>query len=740
MYKTTICPGVYLVEAPEADLRVLCGCPMDIVKLMTRKGIIHNKQKDGVSYQTGPNAILLSDVATQHGEFCNLIEFPILHMQYKQGMILPNHPNNNRTKPVLIGLPYQIHAQCNYFLRGKYGLISIHELLEAGFTEQEARDLIRLKLRFNYGHMAQAEELLDLVYMEDNNRREIRNGVFIRRRAHNVYEFSFGMASLQVDLNLLAQEKYEIPYNLDYHRPTPEYFSITHLGEGNGWDSDRAAMSSLICYQGRYFLVDAPPGVDRLLNAVGISINELEGIFHTHSHDDHFAGLTSLIRSDHRLKYYATKPVRHSVIKKLSAVLVVDESMFFRIFDCFDLSFNCWNDVSGLEVMPLFTPHPVENSIFYFRTMWRGGYSSYGHLADTCSERVMQSFLTDDPKAYGLSKELYQEVKRSYLIPADLKKVDIGGGLIHGDAEDFRSDISKKIVLCHTEKPLTSTEKEIGTNATFALADVLIPSQTDLYMHRAEVWLCKTFPLATKSDLSMLLNGTILHFSVGTILIKRGEHPSNVYLTLTGVIGGISVAEDTSVILNSGTLVGSSYILLDKPSKLTYRAESYVSVLEIPKEIYLHILSRHKTTQTFIEQQHFIDYLQNLPIFSDNVSESTLRHITLNLGIYESEPGEMIDCRELPGLYIVYRGSVGIFSNGEMNDLYIANGIFGEESVLPGIQTTYSYETVQKTIIYHIPASIISLIPVVQWKMMERLNSKTSRINFTERETQINKL
>ncbi|WGK69394.1 cyclic nucleotide-binding domain-containing protein [Candidatus Haliotispira prima] len=724
-----------MVNIHQIDLRILCGCPMDIVKLLSRKGIIRDIEKDGIGFATGPNAILLSDVATQNGQFCNLIEFPILHMQYKQGMSLPNHPNNTGVRPLLIGLPHQINAQCNYFIRGKYGLISVKELMEAGFDQQQAIDLMRMKMRFNFGRLEKVEEQLDLFFVEGSRRMEIHKGLFIRRIAHNVYEFTFGDDTVQVDLNLFSQENYEIPYNLDYHKPNAEYFSVTHLGEGNGWDADRASMSSLICYQGRYFLVDAPPGVDRLLNAAGISINELEGIFHTHSHDDHFGGLTSLIRSDRRLKYFATKAVRHSVTKKLSAVLSVDERMFFRMFKCFDLEFDRWNEIDGLEVMPLISPHPVETSIFYFRTLWHEGYRCYGHLADTCSDRILESFITDDPTAYGISMEYYTRIKQSYMVPTDLKKVDIGGGLIHGDAIDFKDDVSKKIVLCHIERPLDGNEKEIGTNATFALTDVLIPSKVNFYMKRAEFWLKETLPLTSERDMNMLLNGEILYLNIGTILIKKGENPENIYLLLTGVIGGINVEDDISITLNTGSLVGSSFVLFNTPSNLTFRAESYVTLLEIPKSIYLHILNSHGVTKQFTDTQYRIDYLQSLSLFSDSVGESALRYISQNIGIYESEPGELIDCRDLPGLYIVFQGSIGIFEDNEMKDLFVGGDIFGEETVLPGVRIQYSYETVQKTIIYHIPTKVIHRIPVVQWKLMELHNLKTSRILFTQRES-----
>ena len=740
MQKINVCPGVYMVDIHEIGLRILCGCPMDVVKLLTRKGIIRAVEGKGVRFETGPNAILLSDVATQNGQFCNLIEFPILHMQYKQGMVLPSHPNNTGARPLLMGLPYQINAQCNYFIRGKYGLISVKELMEAGFAQQDAIDQMRMKMRFNFGQLKKIEEQIDLFYIEGANRMEIRDGLHVRRTAHNVYEFYFGNDMVQVDLNLLSQESYEISFSLDYHKPSAEYFSVTHLGEGNGWDAERASMSSLLCYQGRYFLVDAPPGVDRLLQAAGISINELEGIFHTHSHDDHFGGLTSLIRSDRRLKYFATKAVRYSVTKKLAAVLSVDESMFFRMFNCFDLDFDKWNHIEGLEVMPLLSPHPVETSIFYFRTLWNGGddggcgYSCYGHLADTCSDRILKSFVTDDPKEYGISPEFYDRVQKSYHLPVDLKKVDIGGGLIHGDAIDFQNDRSQKIVLSHIERPLQNLEKEVGTNATFALTDVLIPSRINFYMKRAETWLKEILPLASECDLNLLLNGPILHLSVGTILIKKKECPQNVYLLLTGVVSGFSREDNVSVTLNTGSLVGVSFALFDTAANLTFRAESYVTLLEMSKSVYIHILERHKGLKQFSDIQHQIDYLQALNLFSDSVGESALRYISQNIEIYESDPGEIVNCESMPGLYIVFQGTIGIFEQSEMKDLFVGGDIFGEETILPGVNTRYAYETVQKAIIYHIPSKIIHRIPVIQWKLMELHKLKMSRIMFTERE------
>src|SRR5690606_37355719 len=117
------------------------------------------------------------------------------------------------------------------------------------------------------------------------------------------------------------------------------------------------------------FLVDAGPNLDAILTSLSVSVNEIEGIFHTHCHDDHFAGLTALIHSDHKLRYFAVPSVRASVTKKLSALLGMEEAQFSKFFDVRDLKEAKWNDIGGLGVMPRMSPHPVETTVFRFSAL-----------------------------------------------------------------------------------------------------------------------------------------------------------------------------------------------------------------------------------------------------------------------------------------------------------------------------------------------------------------------------------
>ena len=147
---------------------------------------------------------------------------------------------------------------------------------------------------------------------------------------------------------------------------------------------------------------------------------------------------------------------------------------FERYFDVRDLAFDAWNPINGLEVMPLFSLHPVETSVLFFRALWEGGYKPYAHLAEIASFDVLKRMLTEDPAKSGIDRELFEAYVAALKRPVDLKKIDVGGGPIHGKALDFAGDTSKRIILSHLSVPLTDAEKEIGSSASFGQDDVLI--------------------------------------------------------------------------------------------------------------------------------------------------------------------------------------------------------------------------------------------------------------------------
>ncbi|MBF0334148.1 MAG: bacteriohemerythrin [Alphaproteobacteria bacterium] len=715
--KVEVTTGVWWLDVPDAGLRILCGCPADIVKHLMKRGLIARTERAGVVFETGPNVILLSDVMVQNGSFSNLVEFPVLQMLYRQGMILPNHPNNTGQKPMLIGLPQQVSAQLQYIYRGNYGLISEEEMVDAGLTPDQAREQMRMKLKFAFGKIRHPAELIDSLHIE-GEKVEIRNGLFVRRLRLNVFEFEHGDETMTVDLNLPLYETYEAPYPLGMHQVARDYFAVVHSGEGDGWDFNRPSMGSILMYQGKAYLIDAGPNIMSNLTALGISVNEIEGVFHTHSHDDHFAGLPTLIRSDHRIKYFATPLVRASVTKKLAALLSIEEDSFADYFEVCDLEIDAWNDIEGLEVKPILSPHPVETTVFLFRGLWEGGWRTYAHLADLASRRVLESMITADDSAPGISQTLFDKVMVDYMAPATVKKVDIGGGPIHGDARDFRDDRSGKIILAHTAHKHSDEEKAIGSGAPFGTVDVFIPGNQDYAWRYAWEFLAAYFPTVKPHQLRMLMNNKVVAFNPESMLIKEGVPNDEIFLVMTGNVEVLSAETGLRGVLSAGALIGELSGLHGLPAMETYRAVSFVQALRLPCDLYLQFVTANDLFAGISLAQENREFLQRTWLFGEVVSAPVLNRIAKEMKAVTVAAGAVIEPR-YGMVMIVKSGRVRRLIGEDVVEVLDAGDFFGEETALfetPGLFRLRALEAVE---LYQVPAITLSGIPGVRWKLFE---------------------
>jgi len=728
MKKVKVAAGVYWLEVPEADLNILCGCPADSVKLLKKKGLIVSEEKSGVVCETGPNAILLSDISIQKARFSNLAEFPVLQILYFQGMILPGHPNNTGAKPLLIGAKDQLKAQAEYIYRGNYGLSSEEEIIDSGIPAEQAREMMRLKLKFAFDRMVKTEDLLDLLAVT-TRRKEIKNGVFVRRKKTNIFQFTFKDQSIDINLNLKPGEQYEAPYPLDYHVPQREYFSVVHVGEGDGWDCNRPCMGSYLTFQGRIYLIDAGPNIIYSLTAMGLSANDIEGIFHTHAHDDHFAGLTALFRTDKRIKHYTTPLVRASVIKKLSALMSIEEGSFEKYFEICNLEFDQWNNVNGLEVKPIFSPHPIETNIMLFRALWEDGYRTYAHWADIVSLDILSGMITDDPSQNGVSQEFFDTIKNAYLTPVNLKKIDIGGGLIHGNAEDFAEDRSDKIILSHTAHPLNKAQKEIGGSASFGVADVLIEASQDYTKAIASKHLHSYFPTVPKCDIRILLNCPETFFNAGEILVKRNRINENIYYILSGVIEFIQSSQEIQNTLSTGSMAGELSGLMRTAPRGTYRAVSNVKALRISSEMYIEFVKRngiYDVIKQDIEKRHF---LQGTALFGEMVSCPIINKIIKTWKEYDYKKGQRLSSKAGQALFLLENGGIDITYDDLLIEKLSEGDFYGTENILFGSSPLFQARTNQPSKLFIIDRKLIMDIPIVQWKLTETYERRMKELN-----------
>ncbi|MBK7764994.1 MAG: cyclic nucleotide-binding domain-containing protein [Sulfuritalea sp.] len=725
--KLVVANGIFYIEIPAAGLFLLCGTPADTIKHLFRRGIIQTTERDRLSFETGPNAILLSDSMIQNGHLCNLAEFPILQMLYRQGMLLPNHPNNTGRKPRLIGTPEQLAAQLRYIHRGNYGLISVDEMIQAGVDQGEAEELMRIKLKFAFGQIAQPDVFVECLPLADKPI-EIGEGVSIGRLAHNVFEIRHGDDSVQVDLNLGRDETYPCPYPLSHVAIDRHYFAVVHAGDGDGWDYNRPAMGSVLIHQGRVYLIDAGPNIHYSLDALGIGKNEVAGIFHTHCHDDHFAGLTTLLQCDQPLQYFATPLVRASVTRKFCALLSIPESEFGRYFDIHDLEVGQWNDIMGLEVRPVVSPHPVETTVFNFRVLWEGGYRTYTHLADIASFTVIDAMTTSDPSVPGLSPEYARAIKASYLEPVDLKKIDIGGGMIHGSADDFAADDSTRLLLAHTARDLTHAERRIGSGAPFGTLDVMIPGQQNFLLREASEFLRSYFPSVPTERLHMLLNNRIAAFNPETIIAPAGKIPQEIYLLLAGKVEMLTLDPARTHMLFSGSLLAEAAAIHNHASQETYRSVGFVQALRLPSDLYRNFIQRFFSSSELLEVRKVEERLRRTFLFSDAVTSATLFALARNCTITLKHAGERF-LGDPEQLHLIGKGRLSTGEGGGASVLG-KDEFWGSDTLFDAIsgngkpqpspeEPARPFTALDTCEIYSVPLRLVSRIPVVRWKLFE---------------------
>ena len=120
---TKICPGSFLLTVAEAEIAWVFNPWPDIVKYL---------QQQQLSF----NGVVYPDLRVQDGQNCNLIEFPLLHALYIQGMVFRGE------KPALIGTHEQLNAASEAFRRGLYGFYDVDEMTDCDLSQVKAKALM----------------------------------------------------------------------------------------------------------------------------------------------------------------------------------------------------------------------------------------------------------------------------------------------------------------------------------------------------------------------------------------------------------------------------------------------------------------------------------------------------------------------------------------------------------------------------------------------------------------------
>jgi len=709
-------------------LFLCCGCPADTIKHLKKAGVVSKKKVDGWDCETGPNAILLSDTMIQNGKLANLTEFVILHMLYLQGTNIPVHPNYQKFKPLLIGYENQIKMQMEYVAVGNHGFETAEEIVQAGMNQEEAEKIFATKVYYAGGKIRNMSDLISTLRLEDQIL-EIRNGVSIKRIGLNKFQIYYQGEKVDIDLNLGAHEQYATPYELPFRQIQPSRFSITHSGEGNGWDIHRPCMSSILHYEGKIYLIDAGPNILNNLSRLGIGLSEIEGIFLSHMHDDHFAGITDLLNVEKRLKLYSTSLIRATAKKKLNALFNSEIDLLNVAFECVDLAFNEWNEIDGLEIKPTYSPHTVETSIFKFRVKRNGQVKTYLHLADTINFKEFKVIIEKYPDV--LSADDFDYVKNNYLANVDLKKLDVGGGAIHGHIEDYYDDPSSKLVMAHTDNELSVNDPRF-VNAKFGDTDYLIDDDSfDFLKIKSFEYLKKYFNNLPEEVIHLTARENIVVFPPGHKILNKDVN-ANIFLILSGLaIFTNDIGMDQWV--DAGNFIGYSKKYFLRDYKHQYVSLSYVVCLQFKESYIDSIFSTYNLLEEFKRKINLANTIRASFLVQYALSGATFYDLAGASKMQEIPDHDFSDERLGENIYILQEGSVTVIFEDKYAVKIEKNQHFGGLNLLTRYRRKQRYLMSNKIKVTTVPIEKLMQVPTLLWKLIE-LEEKRYQLSIFETE------
>ena len=724
--KKHISTGVTWIAIEKVGLYLCCGCPADTVKHLRKHAVITTTKQDGINIENGPNAILLSDTLIQNGQVANLTEFVILQMIYLQGVNLPEHPNYKKWKPLMIGYKNQIQRQLDYVTVGNHGLSSVEEIMECDVSQENAKRIFATKTYYSGGELNNMSDIIDTLVL-GNETLEIKKGVMLKRQGVNKFIISYKDESVTIDLNIKPGEHFPAPYTLPFRSILPGKFSVTHTGEGNGWDKDRPCMASIIYHDNRIYLIDAGPNILYNLSYLGIGLSEIDGIFLSHIHDDHFAGITELLNVERRLNLYTTKLVRHTAVKKLGALMNSRISLIEIAFDCVDLKFDQWNNINGLEVKPVYSPHTVETNTFSFRVASEGSYKTYTHLSDTINLSEFDLIVKKFPKIFSAKEVAY--VEKNYLSKVNLKKIDVGGGHIHGHLSDYQNDQSDLLVIAHTSNKVASS-KENFVNVDFGTTHVLLEDQQQsMLRHKTKTYLRNYFDSLDDHEIELLAENKVVTFDPGESIIGKAS-TSKLYLIISGIVFFANDQQQEQR-LDAGNFIGYSKRYFRHKLPDQYKSWSYVQCVEYEESYLNRFLLKYNLVDDVNSRINMIGALRNTEIISNLLSNAVINWISKNAEFVSSKDYQFDDDALNDHLFLISKGKAFIgFKNGQR--MAIEKGQhFGGLKLMQGYRRDQQFYFEDDFEVISISVEKLMKIPKVLWRLLELEERRYQRSIFT---------
>ena len=598
-----ICPASFLLRIAEAGISWVFNAWPDTAKYLIQKELEIN----GIVY---PDVLMQTD----RGVSCTLVEFPLLHSLFNQGMFFRGE------KPHLVGTQRQLDLASESFRRGLYGFYDTAEMEGCDLSDEEMEGLAREIEGLSLNGIQPIDELLELIpliALEDshtNNKATTYRGMSITKKSLNVFGIEYQGEQVEIDCNLSKKEQYVPPLDIDVKHVPFKLFQVIDTGEEDGF-SPKSCMHTLIQWRERIICIDLPMNVTYLLDKVSISRTEIDAVIFTHNHDDHIGDLSTLIQMDKKVTIICPRIVWKSILLKASAMFDMEMDELAEYFEYIPIRYGEEYDYAGLLITAHPSIHPVPCAVYRIRGIVDREWKVYGHMSDILNFQRCQNLIREG----YISQKRFNEYRSFLLEPATVKKIDVGtkegeeASSVHGSWRDFSNDSSEHIVLAHTrEESLdlkatilvgqfarAGSARDLGNRTTYTYQDKYRERSLkylgnylfSLLGNKIRQGLIKASQV--RAYLRILADNEIVVIQPNTPFLKMGTQSEFVDLVIGGV-GSIWRNQGTELIrvtnVNAGDVLGDVGVLSQIPRTATIRSETYMHVLRIPGFLFREIV------------------------------------------------------------------------------------------------------------------------------------------------------
>ncbi len=638
---------------------ILIGVPSDVLK------------KIGSSNQTGiPTILVQPDLNHIDGIPQFAPEFPLYYFLFvgeylfKQRFMLLMKNEEYKQKEI---------ETLTHMLPGP----PLDYLIEHGVNEDIAQ-----KLRKEMDYMAlkkdnkilYVKDMIEFLIPDENKGYTIKDGnnrLRINRLGNNRFEI---IENKSHKSTLEVGSTYELPIKINYQLSSSyisPVFGVVNLGSRSGFDPDSYTTTMVLSINGVMGLLDGSAYVFSQMNQFGLSFEDIKYIFLTHTHDDHCNLTPIAVKTARRIPIITTRDIYESAIVKVTSILEnMTPEQFRNQFPLVEVKAGYSSDeppiqLYGAKVYAHRTIHSIPCIGFTIRLEDKSLFIS----GDTLSPEKIKNFINEDV----ISQERGDYIKNKLSGDYSRALIDGGGGVIHGDPDEFKAKRGLHIVHINPKSIEDSMHnlldagqileiipaRQIQENIAYEVTKILSTLGISIF----DPWM-KVF----------LNSGKLVHSHQYEFLALEGEEDEGgFFIVLSGEVEIISSKKRIAT-YRQGSFFGELALLeeIRGQRQAGIRISSITAILwEIPDYIFRNFIKTTGRREDFYEIRNKIVKLRTIK-YLRGVSGEAMTSIARKTRIVTYHAGDMIDFNDISdNIMILHKGKIEVIKDNESKNLIL---------------------------------------------------------------------